>query len=100
MDKSGSYDFLIAEYNALQQRAMQIEGSRATVTNLYLVIVGASLAGLPSFIQMPFIGFQIIVVVIILFIVFVAGLVAYEYAFNQAVVATIMFLGSVIRFSP
>ena len=47
-----STDFMVAEFNAIQQRAVQKEQSRSTATNLFLIIVAAALAGLPGILQL------------------------------------------------
>lgn len=77
-----SVDFLITEFNALQQRAVQAEQSKATSTNLYLIIVAATLAGIPSLLTL--VPKEIIPVVLtsaFLFI-FIAGLLTFEYSIN------------------
>jgi len=87
----GSVDFLLAEFNALQQRAGQAEQSKATNTNLYLIIVAATLAGIPSLLTLvPRDLIPLILIAAFLFIL-ITGLVTLEYSINQSVISMILY---------
>jgi hypothetical protein len=47
-DKNSSNDFLIAEFNAIQQRAIGFEEIKSARINFFLIIVAATIAGLAS----------------------------------------------------
>ncbi|MBI5053927.1 MAG: hypothetical protein HZB52_11780 [Chloroflexi bacterium] len=72
MEKSAT-EFLLAEFNSLQDRANQLEELKSSRINFFLVIVAAALAGLTSFIgvsNFPItVNFIILAVSLILFLI-------------------------------
>jgi hypothetical protein len=89
--KDASVDFFIAEFNALQQRAVQAEQSKATSTNLYLIIVAATLAGIPSLLTLVPPDLIALVLISAFLFVFIAGLLTLEYSINQSVISMMLY---------
>jgi len=68
-------DFLIAEYNALQERARKCEETKTSRINFYLIIVAASWASLASSAQLDFVQKNVLNIVILTeFIVLILGI--------------------------
>ena len=89
--RDASVDFLIAEFNALQQRAVQAEQSKATSTNFFLVIVAAILAGLPFLLNLvPPELISLILIAAFTFIL-IAGCLTLEHSINQSVISMILY---------
>jgi hypothetical protein len=83
-------EFLLAEFNAIQQRAIQIEQSKSSSVNFYLVIVAATIAGVPGiFSLVPKEAAWIVLIAMFTFI-FVIGLLTLDHSVNRAV--TIIYL--------
>ena len=85
-----STDFMVAEFNAIQQRAVQKEQSRSTATNLFLIIVAAALAGLPGILQLVSAALIPIMLGFVLTFIFTAGCATLEYSINESVVAILL----------
>ncbi|MBD2106769.1 hypothetical protein [Nodosilinea sp. FACHB-13] len=84
-DKSIGAEFLLAEFNAIQQRAVQIEQSKASSVNFYLVIVAATIASIPGVLSlMPKEAARYIVIGTFSFILIV-GLLTLDHSVNQAI---------------
>jgi hypothetical protein len=83
--KNLAAEFLIAEFNALQQRAAQIEQSKSNSVNFYLVIVAATLAGMPGLANLvPKQATSIVLSSAFLFI-FIVGFLTLDHSINQVV---------------
>jgi len=77
-------EFLLAEFNAIQQRAIQIEQSKSSSINFYLVIVAATIAGVPGMLSfVPPEAVRIVLIAMFLFILIV-GLLTLNHSINQA----------------
>ena len=78
-------EFLLAEFNAIQQRAIQIEQSKSSSVNFYLVIVAATIAGVPGILSfVPKEAARVVLIAMFAFI-FVVGLLTLDHSVNQAV---------------
>ena len=83
-------EFLLAEFNAIQQRAIQIEQSKSSSINFYLVIVAAAIAGVSGTINL-FPGAEISLLFFITSaFILVVGCLTLDHSINQA--ATIVLL--------
>jgi hypothetical protein len=77
-------EFLLAEFNAIQQRAVQIEQSKSSSVNFYLVIVAATIAGVPGILSLvPKEAARVVLIAMFLFI-FVVGSLTLNHSVNQA----------------
>lgn len=90
-EKDSSVDFLIAEFEALQQRAHLVEQSKTTSTNLYLLIVAAALAGTPGLLSLVPKNFTTVILIAALVFILVAGLLTLEYSITQSVVSIMLY---------
>jgi hypothetical protein len=78
-------EFLLAEFNAIQQRAIQIEQSKSSSINFYLVIVAATIAGVPGILSLvPKEAARVVLIAMFAFILIV-GLLTLDHSVNQAV---------------
>lgn len=78
-------EFLLVEFNAIQQRAIQIEQSKASSVNFYLVIVAATIAGVPGILSLvPKEASRVVLIATFAFI-FIVGLLTLEHSVNQAI---------------
>ena len=78
-------EFLLAEFNAIQQRAIHIEHSKSSSVNFYLVIVAATIAGVPGILSLvPTEAARLVLVAMFAFI-FAVGLLTLDHSVNQAV---------------
>lgn len=78
-------EFLLAEFNAIQQRAIQIEQSKSSSVNFYLVIVAATIAGMPGLLSfVPRDAIRVVLIATFTFI-FIIGLLTLEHSVNQAI---------------
>lgn len=83
-DKQLGAEFLLAEFNAIQQRAIQIEQSKSNSVNFYLVIVAATIAGVPGMLSLiPQEATRIVLIAMFLFI-FIIGSLTLDHSINQA----------------
>ncbi|MGD1944428.1 MAG: hypothetical protein ACFB0G_24285 [Leptolyngbyaceae cyanobacterium] len=75
----------MAEFNAIQQRAIQIEQSKSSSINFYLVIVAATIAGIPGVLSLvPAEAVRLVLIAMFSFI-FAVGLLTLDHSVNQAV---------------
>lgn len=77
-------EFLLAEFNAIQQRAIQIEQSKASNINFYLVIVAATIAGVPGIIRILTTETVRGVLIAIFVFISIIGILTLEHSVNQA----------------